>query len=94
MINEDFTYLWNGGGIKGYQIFVGRIKKLRKQYERFLSGWEIWYALLGLIFVNAWTSGQSQLKDCSGIVLKTDGIDKKQCNYYPSALAVAEQGCF
>ena len=26
---------------KGYQIFVGRIKKLRKQYERFLSGWEI-----------------------------------------------------
>ena len=93
MINEDFTYLWNGGGIKGYQIFVGRIKKLRKQYKRFLSGWEIWYALLGLIFVNAWTSGQSQLKDCSGIVLKTDGIDKKQCNYYPSALAVAEQGC-
>ena len=30
----------------------------------------------------------------SGCVLKTDGIDKKQCNNYPSALAVAEQGCF
>jgi hypothetical protein len=27
-------------------------------------------------------------------VLKKDGIDKKQCNYYPSVLAVAEQGCF
>ena len=27
--------------LKGYQIFVGRIKKLRKQYQRFLSGWEI-----------------------------------------------------
>ena len=47
--------------LKGYQIFVGRIKKLRKQYERFLSGWEIWYALLGLIFVNAYTSGQKQI---------------------------------
>ena len=29
------------GVLKGYQIFVGRIQKPRKQYQRFLSGWEI-----------------------------------------------------
>ena len=37
------------------------------------------------IFTNR---GQTQLKDCSGIVLKTDGIDKKQCRYFYENLKV------